>query len=65
MAETFTIQQVAKKFKKDRSTIQRWIERKLFPNAELKKSPVGNYWVIPVADTENFKIPQRGPKKQK
>lgn len=64
MEETLTIAELAKQFKRDRSTVLRWVERNLFPNARLEESPVGNYWLIPASDVKNFKEPKRGPKKQ-
>jgi hypothetical protein len=65
MENTITIAELAKKYKKDRSTVLRWVERSLFPNARLEESPAGSYWLIPVSDTEGFDPPKPGRKKQK
>jgi len=62
----FTISEVAKSKKKDRSTVQKWIQNKMFPNARLETSPFGSYWLIPESDLINFKEPKNGrPKKKK
>lgn len=64
MEQALKISEIAKKFKKDRTTVLRWIERGLFPNAEILENPLGNYWVIPESDLKNFVIPKRGGKKK-
>ena len=63
MEKAMTIQEVARQFNRDRSTVLKWITRGLFPNAEFIESPVINYWVIPAADVESFKEPR--PRKEK
>ncbi|MGI8545362.1 MAG: helix-turn-helix domain-containing protein [Aridibacter sp.] len=55
-----TIPQIAEKKQTDRSTVLRWVKRNLFPNAELKESPIGSYWIIPETDLSNFILPRRG-----
>lgn len=57
-----TIVEVAEKTNRNRSTVLRWVKRNLFPNATLKNSPLGEYWVIPEGDLKNFKSPKPGPK---
>ena len=59
-----TVAQIAKKYKRDRSTVLRWIERGLFPNAEMKTSAPISYWVVPASDLKDFREPKPGPKKQ-
>ena len=61
----FTIAQLAEKFQRDRSSILRWIQSGKFPNARLITSPLGEYWIIPAGDIENFKLPTPGVKKSK
>ena len=63
MGKTLTIAEIAEHYKRDRSTVLRWIEQNHFPNARLVESPVGNYWEIPASDTKNFNPPARGRKK--
>ncbi len=59
-----TIVELAKYYNRDRSTILRWIERELFPNAERIESPLGNYWLVPESDLKEFIEPKAGrPKK--
>lgn len=65
MKSALTIAELAKHYNRDRSTILRWIERELFPNALLVESPLGNYWVVPSGDLKNFDEPKAGrPRKQ-
>lgn len=65
MSEKLTIAKIAKQFKRDRTTVLRWIEHDYFPNAKLVESPAGNYWEIPYGDLKDFVTPVRGPKKPK
>jgi hypothetical protein len=65
MKNTLTIAEIAKKYQKDHSTVLRWVERNLFPNARLEASPAGSYWLIPVSDTDGFDPPKPGRKKTK
>jgi hypothetical protein len=65
MQETLTIAKIAKKFKRDRTTVLRWIEKNKFPNAKLEQTPAGTYWTVPEQDINDFKLPKPGPKKHK
>ncbi len=60
-----TIVEVAEKTNRNRSTVLRWVKQNLFPNATLKNSPLGDYWIIPEDDLKNFKAPKPGPKTDK
>jgi hypothetical protein len=65
MEDLLTISEIAKEFKRDRTTVLRWIERGLFPNARLEESPLGHYWTVPASDLRNFDKPKAGrPKKE-
>lgn len=65
MNKVLTISELTRKFDRDRTTILRWIERGLFPNARLEESPVGSYWLVPESDFRNFTEPKQGrPRKQ-
>ena len=59
----FTIQEIAKVKKKNRTTVLRWIHNKLFPNARLVETPGGGYWLVPEQDLKDFEPPQRGGKR--
>lgn len=61
----FTISETAERFKRDRSSVLRWIQSNKFPNARLVTSPLGDYWMIPESDLDNFEIPRRGPNRAK
>lgn len=65
MEQVLKIADLASKFKKDRTTILRWIERGAFPNADLKETPLGSYWEIPASDLVDFKTPERISRKKK
>lgn len=65
MDKELTIAAIAEEKGKSPSTVLRWIQKGLFPNAEMKKTPLGDYWVVPQSDLKNFELPTRGPKKKK
>ena len=62
MNKELTIAEIAESKGRDPSTVLRWIHRGLFPNANLRKTPLGEYWVIPEFDLNEFKDPKPGPK---
>ncbi len=57
----FTAKEIAEKFNVDKGAAQKWIQKKLFPNAYKEKiEPFGEIWYVPAADMKNFCRPQRG-----
>ena len=59
--QKLTVPKIAKLFSRDRTSVLRWIKNRKFPNAELIKSPIGEYWVVPESDLNNFIPPKPGP----
>lgn len=61
----FTAKEIAEKFKVEKISVQKWIQRNLFPNAYKENvAPFGEIWYVPASDIENFERPQRGRPKE-
>ena len=66
MRVELTAAQVAARLEVGRSTVNLWCRQGRFPGARVEVSPVGDYWLIPERDLEDFTPPKRGaPKKPK
>lgn len=56
----YTVAELAERFGASKHTVNGWIRRNLFPNADKRSSPVGiDYWVVPEGDLKDFKPPGR------
>lgn len=60
-----TIREAAERTGAAQSSIRVWLandeeREKRFPNARKETSPIGEYWVIPESDVENFEMGKPG-----
>lgn len=63
--ERFTAKEIAEKFKVEKISAQKWIQKNLFPNAYKENiEPFGEIWYVPASDIANFELPQRGRPKE-
>ena len=60
----WTKQEIAEKFRRDASTVQRWIDAGKFPGARHVEAPGNGYWLVPDSAVKSFKPARRGPKKK-
>lgn len=61
--KTYTARQLAERYGVAGSTVRGWLLRRLFPNATLKETELGDsYWLVPERDLAGFVPPRPGPK---
>ncbi|MET0646724.1 MAG: helix-turn-helix domain-containing protein [Pyrinomonadaceae bacterium] len=61
MREELTAAEAAERLQVGRSTVNLWCRQGRLPGARREDSPVGSYWLIPVAALKTFVKPKRGP----
>ena len=64
MSNKLKIKQIAEKYGRDRSTVLRWIEAGLFPQAKFEETPFGYIWLVPEESLIDFTLPEMGRKKK-
>ena len=61
-----TVKEVASRLGQTGQTIRTWLKKGRFPGARLEETPLGSYWLIPLAAVEGFTLKKAGrPPKSK